>query len=186
MYWRIDTELDTVTSLEAARDFFVRTQSDASYWKWYIIALHSCIQGAFALALENGNGFLVQKPGVTAAILAAHETGAPIPAQHMDNFSRLYEKVKKAENLRSGVAPFNPTTIHDQAINSLDSLRDDLIHFNTKSCSIPVSLITNSSLHCCEVLDFHLNSGGILWHNELHLPRALLALSSLTALLRAA
>ena len=186
MYWRTDTEQDTVTSLEAARDFFVRAKSDNSYWKWYLIALHSSIQGAFALALENGNGLLVQKPSVTKAMLTAHATGSASPTQHMDNFSRLYTKIQVTENLRPGAIAFTPNAVHDQAIASIEKLRDDLIHFNTKSWSIEIRLITDRSLHCCEVLDFLLNkSSSILWHNELSQPKITLALTSLVTLLRA-
>lgn len=100
-YVRTDTEEDAVASFEVASEFYARALADDRYWKWFVVALHADVQGAFALALDGGNGLLVQKPGVAMPTLTAYEQGKKPPNSHMDNFMRLYQKLQVKENLRS-------------------------------------------------------------------------------------
>ena len=156
-YVRTDTAEDAVSSLELAADFLERAGADDRYWKWFVIALHSGVQSMFALTLEAGNGFLVQKPGVMNAMLAAHESGKDAPQPHMDNFLNLYKKVQRAENLRStDCLPVESSPRLDHAHKSLDDLRDNFLHFNTKSWSIEREFILESARGCTEVAELAL------------------------------
>jgi hypothetical protein len=120
-------------------------------------------------------------------MLTAHEKGETGPNPHMDNFLRLYKKIQVPANLRSGATPFNATALHDQAISSIDDLRDGFSHFNSKSWSIEIDLMLNRSLVLCEVIDFVVSkSNAILWHNDDLPPRAKVALDSLQSMLRTA
>ena len=85
-YLRINAAEDAVSSIELAADFYDQACLDARYWKWFVVALHAGIQGTFALALEGGNGLLVQKPSVTATTLSARDKSEVPPIPHMDNF----------------------------------------------------------------------------------------------------
>ncbi len=182
LYVRTDTAEDAVSSFELAAEFFAQTEFDPRYWKWFVVALHAGFQGFFALALEGGNGLLVQKPGVTKAILSAWEANTPHPSPHMDNFLKLFKKVQSKENLRGpSSVPFLSNQNYDQAFESLDQLRDDFIHFNTKSWSIEVCLIIERAAQCLEVADFLLaKSHSILWHEEATELRAHSAIQKLT------
>lgn len=180
---RTDTAEDAVSSFELASIFLLQAQSDLRYWKWFILACHAGVQGTFALALEGGNGLLVQKAGVMQKTLAAFASHVTPPLPHMDNFTRLYKKVQVGEHLRSSdVRPVSATTESDAAISNLDELRDEYMHFNVKGWSIDLAVIRTSALECINVAAFLINQpGAVLWHEANHEHRAKAALSSLQA-----
>jgi hypothetical protein len=134
-YIRTDTAQDLVTTLELAQTFLERSFEDDRYWKWAILSFHSAAQSTAALALESGDGFLVQTPGTMQRMLEAHRTEAPAVAPFMDNFERLIAKSLRKEHLRAAASPLKEKG-HVLALNSLDELRDEFIHFNVKSWSI--------------------------------------------------
>lgn len=180
-YVRTDTAEDAVASLELAADFFCRAAHDARYWKWYVVAVHAGVQGVFALALEGGNGLLVQKPGVSERTLAAHDAGTTPPPPHMDNFLRLYKKLQEPGNLRTTSArPLPASEKSELALSGLDALRDEFLHFNVKSWSIERVLIIARSLGSLQVARFVVEeSGAILWHEQNHFSRCSSAISRL-------
>lgn len=171
---RTDTAEDAVASFELASVFLRAAQSDARYWKWFVIACHAGVQGVFALVLERGDGLLVQKPGVMQRTLQAFSAGTPVPEPHMDNFARLYQKVQCRRNLRSSAAePVIPTPERDAAIASLNELRDQFLHFNVKGWSIEVELVRSSARQCIGIASFLLGqSAAVLWHEAQHEERA--------------
>ncbi len=141
-YLRTDSLEDAISSFELALVFRNHARSDGRYWKWVVVAIHSGVQGCFALALANSKGLLVQKPGVAAKMLTAIEARSEIPAPHMDNFLRLYCKLQSEGNLRSADALPAPKSNEQEAgLKLLDELRDEFLHFNTKSLSIEIALI---------------------------------------------
>src|SRR5690606_13248439 len=150
--------------------FLHEALSDARYWKWFVVACHGGVQGVFALALERGDGLLVQKPGVMQRTLQAVSAGAPIPEPHMDNFARLYQKVQRRQNLRSSaVEPVVPTPERDAAVASLDELRNQFLHFNVKGWSIEVELIRSAAKECIGIASFLVGqSSAVLWQEVHH------------------
>ena len=177
-YIRTDTTEDAVSSLELASDFYDQGALDDRYWKWFIVALHAGIQGLFALALEDGNALLVQKPGVTAKMLSARGTDGNHPEPHMDNFLKLYKKLQCKENLRSNESsplPLSPP--QELAVRNLNELRDEYLHFNAKSWSIERQLIVLQARGCLDVANFIVfQSRAILWHDQSNHERAKAAL----------
>jgi hypothetical protein len=167
-YIRTDTAEDAVSSLELASDFLATAQEDGRYWKWFVIAFHSGVQGVFALALQGSDSLLVQKPGVATAMLAAFESKAMPPAPHMDNFLKLYKKLQHQENLRTTDArPLEESPEQEEALRALDELRDEFLHFNTKSWSIQRELVTTRSRVCLAVLTFLVTeSRAIVWYES--------------------
>lgn len=144
-YIETNTLDDVLSSLELAAEFHDRARSDRRFWKWFVIALHAGVQGTFALVLEQGNGLMVQKPNVTERTIAAIDTESELPDPHMDNFLRLYRKVRKMVNSsHSGVAKAG-TTPEEDALSGLDELRDGFLHFNTKAWAIEKTLIDRRS-----------------------------------------
>lgn len=186
-YVRTDTAEDAVSSFEIASDFYARALADDRYWKWFILAVHSGVQGAFALALDGGNGLLVQKPNVAKATLTAYEQGRETPESHMDNFMRLYRKLHAKENLRFASAqPLPESRPNALAVEGLNFLRDEFIHFNTKSWSVERALIETRVRGSLKVAQFVLiESEAVLWYGDGLKERANRALKKLSAQLGA-
>jgi len=185
-YWRTDTERDAVYSLVTARDFLAVVDKQPHYWRWFVLAVHSAVQGSLALALTNGDILHVQKPGVAQRMLASLSSqGLSTPDPHMDNFLRLYAKAKDAAYLRSGATPLPAYETHARAMRSLDEMRDGFAHFNSKSWSIEIEYITGTAATACEVLEHIFGSGAVLWHHRGSAARSSRALKALKAALRA-
>ncbi len=73
-----------------------------------------------------------------------------------------------------------PSPERDRAIESLDELRDDFLHFNVKGWSIDTALICERALECLNVAMFLVDqASAILWHDEAHAVRAKVALTRL-------
>lgn len=181
-YWRTDTEHDAAYSLVAASDFLALVDAKPHYWRWFVLAVHSAVQGSLALALTNGNLFHVQKPGVTSSMLAALASGSQgldFPNPHMDNFLRLYAKAKQVQHLRSGAEPLPADERHEKALVSLDEMRDEFIHFNSKSWSVEIAYMTETAVVACEVIEYVFGSGAVLWHSDESKQEAARALQSL-------
>ena len=178
---RTDTAEDAVSSFELASVFLCSAKSDERYWKWFVIACHAGVQGAFALVLERGEGLLVQKPGVMQRTLEAAASGAFPPQPHMDNFLRLYQKVQLRANFRSlDVQPIIASPERDSALSSLDQLRDEFLHFNVKSWSIEVALIRRATGECVSMVQFLINQpSSVVWHEVSHEHRIKSALALL-------
>lgn len=181
-YWRTDTEHDAAYSLGAASDFLTLVDAKPHYWRWFMLAVHAGVQGCLALALMNGNLFYVQKPGVTKRMLAAHQSeseGLDFPNPHMDNFLRLYEKAKQAQYLPRGATPLPSDDRHERALNSLNEMRDEFVHFNSKSWSVEIAHMTGVAAVACEVIEYVFGSGALLWHTDEFEQEAVRALQSL-------
>lgn len=183
-YIRTDAAEDAVSSLELAASFLESALTDDRYWKWFVVATHSAVQGIFVLALKAGDGLLVQKLGVTQKRIAAYEADTCPPLQHMDNFFNLYKKLHKKENLRSSDSvPIQPSEVHEQAVKSLDKLRDEFLHFNAKSWSIERELIFVSVRGCLELMEFIISkSSTIIWYEQNQKERVHVALERLQLL----
>lgn len=159
----IDTETDVIGSLQAAADFIERTYTNPSYWKWVILALHSAAQGCLALALRQGNGLLVQKAGRMNDMIKAHHEGTQMPSPYMDEFMSLYKKAQRPENFHGSLPalPTNPEI--NNAIANFCHLRNDLVHFNTKTWHIALDTLIQRSDECALVIQQILDSGTIPW-----------------------
>jgi hypothetical protein len=180
-YIRTDTFDDAISSLELATLFYERAHHDERYCKWFVLALHSGVQGCFALALDGGNSLLVQKPGVAAKTLAALDAREVPPEPHMENFLRLYKKLQAEGNLRSyDTLPLPESEAQASSLASLDELRDNFIHFNSKSWSISKELVKSSSRECAAVASFVLlNSRAVVYFDAEQESRARSAVESL-------
>lgn len=184
-YWTIDSEHDAAHSVVAAAEFIKLAHRRPHYWKWFVLAMHSALQGALTLALHNDNTVLVQKPGVSKKMLAAFAGEQDFPAPYMDNFLNLYSKAQSCENLRQGAISLPISAEHTRAMAALDELRDEFTHFNHKTWSIERSMLVECPLIACEVLRHLLvTSNAIHWREvELH-TTALRALERVEAALR--
>lgn len=180
-YLRTDSLEDAISSFELALLFHDQAQSDERYWKWFVVAMHCGVQGCFTLALANSHGLLVQKPGVAARMLAAIEARTEIPSPHMDNFLRLYAKLQSEGNFSSTDAvPVPRASEQEEGLKSLDELRDEFLHFNTKSWSIEFALIEIAARAAVEVAQFLLFESNVIQiHDDDAIQRAELAIKGL-------
>ena len=185
-YLRTDTIDDAVSSFELALMFYERAQEDDRFWKWFVTAAHSGVQGTFALALQGTDGLQVQKPGVAKQTLAAFEAQATPPAPHMDNFQRLHRKLWQAGTLRPQANhPLPDCAAQEEAVAGLDELRDEFLHFNTKSWSVEKSLIELRARVCARVARFLLlESDAVRIYEPIDRERAHTAISHLAERLR--
>jgi hypothetical protein len=184
-YWTTDSEFDAAYSLVAATEMLPLAESQPHYWKWFILAVHSALQGLLTLALRNTDTVMVQKPGVSRKMLAAFAGEGDFPDPHMDNFLRLYRKAQIANNLPQGSLPLPESEEHDRAMSALDELRDGLTHFNSKTFSIERAMLVECPLECCAVARHLLaSSGAIHWRYEEHRNAAVDALGRLESQLR--
>ena len=165
-YWQTDTEHDAIHAIAAASEFLAEVQSRRYYWRWFVLAMHAAVQGSLTLALTNGDTVHVQTPGVSSRMLSAFDGKNDFPNPHMDNFLRLYHKAKHGEFLRPHATPLPANDIHERALKSLDEMRDELVHFNSKSWSLEVELILDTARTSCEVLDHLFSNGAIFWRQH--------------------
>jgi hypothetical protein len=184
-YWTIDAEFDAVQSIAATADFLALVDHKPHYWKWSVLGIHSAIQGALVLALNNENSVLVQKPGVARKMLAAYEGDQDFPSPYMDSFLGLYRKARIRENLRVGVDPLPDDLKQERAMKALDELRDEFTHFNHKTWSIERVILVQCPLACCAVLRHLLECGAIRWYRQSSPKRALSSLVKIERILQA-
>ena len=184
-YWTTDSEFDAAHSLVAAADFIELAGRRPHYWKWFVLALHSALQGALTLALHNDNAVLVQKPGVSKKMLAAFAGEQDFPLPYMDNFRSLYGKAQDSENLRQGAISLPISPQHTRAMEALDELRDEFTHFNQKTWSIERAMLVECPLVACEVLRHLLEtSNAIRWRQAGLMAKAVRALDRVEGALR--
>jgi hypothetical protein len=162
-YVHTDTADDAMSSFELASLFYEQALRDDRYWKWFVAAVHSGVQGIFALALQRSDGLLVQKPGVAKRTLAAFEAQAVPPPPHMDNFLRLHRKLQETGVLPTQGSDSVPdSAVQEEALSGIDRLRDDFLHFNTKAWSIAKASIERHARTSVQVARYLvLQSGSI-------------------------
>jgi hypothetical protein len=99
----------------------------------------------------------------------------------MDNFLRLYRKLQAEGNLRSRDAlPLPEAESQASGLASLDELRDNFVHFNTKSWSISTHLLESAARECVAVARFVLlDSRAVMFYEESKEARARTAVESL-------
>lgn len=171
-YFRTDAEHDVAWSLEAAVRFFELSETQEHYWKWAVIAVHSALQGVIVLTLRQGDGLKVQKRGVAKRILAALERDEEVPLPYMDSFTNLYTRVQDPLNFSPGCAALNVDACRDRRVAMFNQLRDDFVHFNTKSWSIEIDAIYAGAAACVSVMQVLMGRGAIVWHEDQHLINA--------------
>ena len=151
-YLRTDERLDTEGSLRKAAQTVALVQSDPSEWKWVLIAVHSAVQGMFVLALSVGNNLLTLRSDHAAAWLKAYRSGGPYPDKlDLAYFGVLYRRAKEHSK-------FLATHDHDKAIEQLNELRNNFIHFGAKGWSIQLAGLPTICLSSLEIVE-HRSSG---------------------------
>jgi hypothetical protein len=182
-YFRTDTSLDLIETLELTSEFLNQSEADERYWKWYINALHSAVQSTASLAIENGNGFLVQKPKIATQMMKADTKTFNSVSPCMDTFINLVRKSLDKSNLRDSAVPLEVDSCI-AALTSMNELRNEFTHFNVKSWSIEFMLILEKSAVAANYIEhFTVRTPAILWHDEEHQQRAAISVEKLRSLI---
>lgn len=165
-YLQTDERVDTEASLRKAAQTVALLRSDPTEWKWTLIALHSAAQGAFLVALFLGNNLSTLKTKHAAAWLKAYRAKKKFTGKlDLDYFGELYKKAKE-HALSKGSTTLATTDAHDKAVEQLDELRNEFIHFGAKGWSIELAGLPGICLSCLQIVDhLCLNSGFILWQS---------------------
>lgn len=186
-FLRTDEREEAIRSLEWAAEQASQIGKDPYGWKWVLIALHNAVQGFLVLALWNGNGLLTLTEKGAAKWLKAYNTGAPFPADRLDNFLSLYEKSKVPDHFHyHGASAFTPGSTHDRSMQRLNDFRNEFIHFTPKGWALEVAGLPAICLDCLDVIRyFGWETTLITWYKASHVARAKRAHNKLRRILGA-
>lgn len=179
MYLRTDEESEAAQALRMAARFAEELHRDHTMWRWFIIALHSAVQGFMVLSLRHGNGLMALTDKSAKQFLEAYEKGEPSPGkERLDSFPNLYEKIKsEAAGRYANNERFMGSADHDRAMKKLNTLRNEFIHFTPKGWSLELDGLPEISSRCLDVIEFiGWAPGNILWYEPENLEHSQLAL----------
>lgn len=148
-----DTYQDVRESLRSAQRFVTLAKEDGFYWKWFIIALHSAIQGAMVIALTRTDGFGAMPYKVERKWQAAYAEGRKLPEQRLMSFLELYDEIKRnwGAHAEPTLERFVPNKSQETSMEWLNSVRNDFIHFTPKGWSLNLGSVARMGLDCVEV-----------------------------------
>jgi len=175
---RTNETKEAISALEMIAETAKSLGKDRYRWKWTIIATHNALQGFMILALQMGNGLLVLKENIAAQWLKALREGGQYPTEKLDSFLNLYKKIKSDLMLRyENSKKFEAKPNHDRAVERLNELRNDFIHFVPKGWCLELTGLPEICLSCLEIMEFlGWESENVSWYDETHEKRAILAL----------
>jgi hypothetical protein len=185
-FFTTDTQKDVVESIEAALEYSHRVSADPHKWKWFVIALHSAVQGAMVLVLERGNGLQALKARSREQWLKAYEARKELPDVELNYFMELYQDIKTDAALPYVMSEkFFARKEHDSSMKKLNDLRNNWMHFTPKTWSIESLYVARTSQPVLEVLSFLLTrSQAFFWSHPGLAERARSVLASLSSKLQ--
>ncbi|MDL1955883.1 MAG: hypothetical protein LWW95_02340 [Candidatus Desulfofervidus auxilii] len=178
LWLRTDETKQAVSDLEMLAETAQSLIENPYQWKWVIIITHNALQEFMVLALRRGNGLLPLKDKIAAQWLRAHRKGGRYPDEKIDYFLNLYKKIKSDAMLYYVHSKkFKATPDHDRAVEKLNELRNEFIHFVPRSWILELTGLPEICLRCLEIIEFlGWESGNIVWYEEDQQRRAMSAL----------
>jgi len=159
LYLRTDETEEAISALEMLSEITPFLVKDIYRWKWAIIATHNALQGFMVLALRHGNGLLALKDKIAAEWLKAYRDGGKRPVEKLDNFLNLYKKVKSDRMKCYGHSKkLIAKSDHNWAVNKLNELRNEFVHFVPKGWSLELIGLPEICLNCLEIIEFANNA----------------------------
>lgn len=129
---------DRLSDAQASIDEFCycleRVPNDEKAWKYAIISMHNALQGYICISLRNGNSFQTWNEAHLKKWYVAYKNNRKLPNTKLDYFIELFDK-----------AFIDVTTLNRKNIEWLNEIRNDFIHFNAYSFSVP----RDSAILCC-------------------------------------
>lgn len=166
-FFSTDTQQDVIESLQTALEYCERAASDPQKWKWFVIALHSAVQGAMVMVLERGNGLQALTARSREQWLRAYEAKKDLPEVYLNYFMELYQDIRTDAALTYVHSEkFQARKHHDASMRKLNDLRNNWIHFAPKTWSIEALYVIRAARPVVEVLGFLLTkSQAFFWNN---------------------
>jgi len=159
---------EAVAAVEMTAEMAKRLPQDKYAWKWVVLSLHDALQGFMVLALSQGNGLLASTEKSREKWLEAYRKGEKFGDERLDSFPNLYKKIKSEAMIayvNSG--RFEPSETQDWAVNKLNELRNNFVHFLPRTWMIEISGLPQICLDCLGIIQFLAwESGNILLHKE--------------------
>jgi len=169
-HWiRTDELKEAVLALDVFSEFLEKVLKDTYYWKWSVITLHNSLQGFMVCALRGSNGLNVLSDDSAKAWFEAHNSGSGnYQPQKLDSFLNLYKKIKSNKMLMFGHSKkFIIKSQQGSNIKTLNSLRNDFVHFTPKGWSLEVSGLPEVIDDCVAIIEFlAFESNNIIYPDE--------------------
>lgn len=149
------------------KTFLGQVEKDVYHWKWVLVALHNSLQGFMVCALRGKDGINILKDSVVRKWVAAGSKGHPEP-QELDTFLNLYKKIKGHKMLiNKSSKTFCPRGKQDASVRKLNQLRNNFIHFKSKSWHVEINSLPRITAEVTDIISFlALTSGNIKLKKE--------------------
>ena len=167
-WFQTDEHEEAISALDAVAEWSGYLNKRIDYWRWVILALHNATQGFMVLALRGSNGLLALRDDVALKWLIAHREGGEYPEEKLDQFLKLYKKIKSDRLLfYKHSKKFTANKHHDRNMKRLNGFRNEFIHFIPRSWSLEVSGLPDICLTCLEIIQFLGWKCGNIWWYEI-------------------
>jgi hypothetical protein len=164
-----DENEEAIAALEFLAEITRALRSSAYHWKWIIIVLHNAIQCFMVIALRQSDGRGPIQDKCMAKIIQALDRNEMPPREKLDDFMTLHKKIKTPERMRKygRSKHLNATADEDLAMEKLNDLRNEFLHFTPRGWSLEVTGAPTLCLRCLRIVDFLVSeSGTILWYEK--------------------
>lgn len=166
-FLRTDERNEAIMSLKKTIQFLNETRDEVYNWKWVIISLHNCLQSFMILALKGSNSLSVMKPKDADRWLEAYYNDKEYPKVMMDNFHKLFQKIKGDSMLQFTYSKkFVSNERIDKSVYRLNELRNNFIHFMPMGWSIELRGLPRLVNDIIEIINFLLHDSGNIYFYE--------------------
>lgn len=164
-----DKEIVALTSLEVLLYCLKSVRNQGAYWQWVYVSLHSAVQAFMVLALTGSNSLLTYQKDDLDLWMENYENNEPPPPVKLDSYLNLYKKTKSNSMLLySDSKKFTPINTQGSSIKSLNSLRNNFVHFQFDGSTIvlgekPYQIV----IDCLDFIKFlAYESNNVHWDNN--------------------
>ena len=166
----IDEHSEAINTLFSLKNQLYLLDLKVYRWKWIIIILHNCLQNFMVCCLSSKfNYFNVLKEGHPQMwyeyLLYPFKK---VPKIKLDICISLFNKIQSDAMLKKKQSKiFTATENHKYAVNKLNELRNNFLHFIPKDWSIEISGLPNLTLNILEIIEFlAFESDNYEWNND--------------------
>ena len=160
VWLRTDEHEELIDALEHGAALAAQLASDDKVWRWLIIALHLSVQGACVCALRGRDTIGISVLTEQSAKKMWHwidvesraNPKSEMPQERLAKMLQLFARVQDTARL-----PLPHRLVVDEStatdVKSLNSRRNEFIHFVPKSWSLELSRMPRVVHHVCDVIE---------------------------------
>jgi len=147
-WFRTDTEIEAVSSLEFVLAQLVGVTQDDQAWRWVIIGLDRCLQSFLIASFGTAPAFLALRKEDSDHLYRAIRGEVPYRDKYyLQNLESLYKTAKRVHGW-----PVNDQI--DRNIARLQELRNNFLHRHPGSWSVEVSLLVAVTASALSVIEY--------------------------------